>query len=143
MSNSLIPLNRPGIVGRELEYVEQALRSDHRHGSGRFTTLCQNWIERWIGGGRAFLTQSCTAALEMAALLVGLKEGDEVIMPSFTFVSTANAFVLRGAVPVFVDIDPPRSISLRRSREAITTRPGDLVVHYAGVGCEMGARRDR
>ena len=141
MSSSFIPLNRPGIVGRELEYIEQALRSDHRHGSGRFTTLCQTWIERWVGGGRAFLTQSCTAALEMAALLVGLEEGDEVIMPSYTFVSTANAFVLRGAVPVFVDIDPAtQNISPAEVERAITDKTRAIVVvHYGGIGCDMAA----
>jgi dTDP-4-amino-4,6-dideoxygalactose transaminase len=144
MSSSFIPLNRPGIVGRELEYIEQALRSDHRHGSGRFTTLCQTWIERWVGGGRAFLTQSCTAALEMAALLVGLKEGDEVIMPSYTFVSTANAFVLRGAVPVFVDIDPAtQNISPAKVERAITDKTRAIVaVHYGGIGCDMAALAD-
>ena len=88
---------------------------------GPFTRQCQDWLENWLGAGRAFLTQSCTAALEMAALLVDLKEGDEVIMPSYTFVSTANAFVLRGAVPVFVDIEPstqnisPAAIRAKRS----------------------------
>jgi dTDP-4-amino-4,6-dideoxygalactose transaminase len=144
VSNSFIPLNRPGIVGRELEYIEQALRSDHRHGSGRFTTLCQTWIERWVGSGRAFLTQSCTAALEMAALLVGLGEGDEVIMPSYTFVSTANAFVLRGAVPVFVDIDPfTQNISPVEVESAITHKSRAIVVvHYGGVGGDMGALVD-
>ena len=144
MSSLFIPLNRPGIVGKELEYMEQALRSDHRHGSGRFTTLCQTWIERWVGGGRAFLTQSCTAALEMAALLVGLKEGDEVIMPSYTFVSTANAFVLRGAVPVFVDIDPAtQNISPAEVERAITDKTRAIVaVHYGGIGCDMAALAD-
>src|SRR5581483_5877704 len=130
MSSSFIPLNRPGIVGREMKYIEQALRSDHRHGSGQFTTSCQAWIERWIGSGsRAFLTQSCTAALEMAALLVDLKEGDEVIIPSYTFVSTANAFVLRGAVPVFVDIDPAtQNISPAEVERAITLKTRAIVV---------------
>ena len=144
MSSLFIPLNRPGIIGKELEYMEQALRSDHRHGSGRFTTLCQTWIERWVGGGRAFLTQSCTAALEMAALLVGLKEGDEVIMPSYTFVSTANAFVLRGAVPVFVDIDPAtQNISPAEVERAITDKTRAIVaVHYGGIGCDMAALAD-
>ncbi len=144
MSSSFIPLNRPGIVGRELEYIEQALRSDHRHGSGQFTTLCQSWIERWLGRGRVLLTQSCTAALEMAALLVGLKEGDEVIMPSYTFVSTANAFVLRGAVPVFVDIDlATQNISPAEVERAITEKTRAIVaVHYGGIGCDMVALAD-
>ena len=144
MAHSFIPLNRPGIVGRELEYIEQALRSDHRHGSGRFTTLCQTWIERWVGGGRVFLTQSCTSALEMAALLADVQHGDEVIMPSFTFVSTANAFVLRGAIPVFVDIDPAtQNISPDEVEQAVTEKTRAIVaVHYGGVGCDMAALAD-
>jgi dTDP-4-amino-4,6-dideoxygalactose transaminase len=141
MNKPFIPLNRPSIVGRELEYIEQAMRGDHRHGSGSFTDRCQAWLEQWQGGSRAFLTQSCTAALEMAALLIGLKDGDEVIMPSYTFVSTANAFVLRGAVPVFVDIDPAtQNISPVAVENAITAKTRAIVaVHYAGVGCDMDA----
>jgi dTDP-4-amino-4,6-dideoxygalactose transaminase len=142
MNKPLISFNRPGIVGRELEYIEQALRTDHRHGGGSFTGRCQAWLEGWlVGGGRAFLTQSCTAALEMAALLTGLKDGDEVIMPSYTFVSTANAFVLRGAVPVFVDIDPAtQTICPAAVEQAITPKTRAIVaVHYAGFGCDMDA----
>jgi dTDP-4-amino-4,6-dideoxygalactose transaminase len=137
---TLIPLNRPGIVGRELEYIEQALRSDHRQGAGRFTQRCQEWLEQWIGRqSRVFLTQSCTSALEMAALLIDLKQGDEIVMPSYTFVSTANAFVLRGAVPVFVDIDPAtQNISPQCVERALTPRTRAIVaVHYGGVGCDM------
>ena len=141
MLDSFIPLNRPRIVGRELEYIERALLSDHRHGGGHFTTLCQTWIEQWVGSGRAFLTQSCTDALEMAALLADFKEGDEVIMPSYTFVSTANAFVLRGAVPVFVDIEPAtQNISPAEVERAITSKTRAIVVvHYGGVDCDMAA----
>lgn len=139
----VIPLNRPSLVGREHEYVGKALRSNHRHGGGPFTRQCQAWLENWLGAGRAFLTQSCTAALEMAALLVDLKVGDEVIMPSYTFVSTANAFVLRGAIPVFVDIDPTtQNISPAAVKRAVTPKTRALVaVHYGGVGCDMDALR--
>jgi dTDP-4-amino-4,6-dideoxygalactose transaminase len=134
-----IPLNRPGVVGRELEYIEQVLRSDNRHGDGSFTRRCQAWLEEWLGGGRAFLTQSCTAALEMAALLIDLGDQDEVIMPSYTFASTANAFVLRGAVPVFVDVDPEtQTICPAAVERAITPRTRAVVaVHYAGIACDM------
>lgn len=141
MDKTVIPLNRPNIVGRELEYIEQVMRSGERHGGGAFTRRCQTWLEQWLGGGRAFLSQSCTAALEMAALLAGLATGDEVIMPSYTFVSTANAFVLRGAVPVFVDIDPAtKTICPAAVERAITSRTRAIVaVHYAGFGCDMDA----
>jgi dTDP-4-amino-4,6-dideoxygalactose transaminase len=141
MTASFIPLNRPRMAGRELQYIEQALRSDHRHGGGQFNRLCQDWIERWVGGGRVFLTQSCTAALEMAALLADLQPGAEVIMPSYTFVSTANAFVLRGAVPVFVDIDPnTQNICPAEVEKAVTAKTRAVVaVHYGGVGCDMPA----
>jgi dTDP-4-amino-4,6-dideoxygalactose transaminase len=144
MTPSFIPLNRPRVVGRELQYIEQALRSDHRHGSGQFTRLCQDWIGRWAGGGRVFLTQSCTAALEMAALLADLQPGDEILMPSYTFVSTANAFVLRGAVPVFVDIDPnTQNICPAEVEKAITAKTRAVVtVHYGGVGCDLPALCD-
>jgi len=140
MSDLLIPLNRPGIVGREQEYIGQALASDHRHGAGRFTQSCQKWLEQWLEREcRVFLTQSCTSALEMAALLIDLKQGDEIIMPSYTFVSTANAFVLRGAVPVFVDIDPAtQNIDPQCVERALTRRTRAIVaVHYGGIGCDM------
>jgi dTDP-4-amino-4,6-dideoxygalactose transaminase len=141
VNTPIIPLNRPTLVGRELEYVERALRGNHRHGGGPFTRQCQDWLENWLEGGRAFLTQSCTAALEMAALLADLRDGDEVIMPSYTFVSTANAFVLRGAIPVFVDIDPAtQNISPAAVEKAVTSKTRVIVaVHYAGVGCDMDA----
>ncbi len=135
-----IPLNRSGVVGREGENIEQALRSGgNRHGDGPFTARCQAWLREWLGGGRVFLTQSCTAALEMSALLIDLKSQDEVIMPSYTFTSTANAFVLRGAVPVFVDVDPAtQTICPAAVERAITPRTRAIVaVHYAGVGCDM------
>ena len=102
----MIPFNKPFLTGRELEYIEQAHANGHLSGDGAFTKRCHAWLETTTGCRKALLTHSCTGALEMAALLLDLQPGDEVIMPSFTFVSTANAFVLRGAVPVFVDIRP-------------------------------------
>ena len=95
-----IPFNKPFTIGGELENIAAAVREGHLAGDGRFTRQCHEWLERRLGARRALLTHSCTAALEMAAILCDLRPGDEVIMPSFTFVSTANAFVLRGAVPV-------------------------------------------
>jgi dTDP-4-amino-4,6-dideoxygalactose transaminase len=136
-----IPFNKPYMTGRELEYIAQAHENGHLSGDGPFTKRCHAWLEQRIGCRKALLTHSCTAALEMAALLLDLQPGDEVIMPSFTFVSTANAFVLRGAVPVFVDI---RADTLNLDEglveAAITPRTRAIcVVHYAGVGCEMDA----
>src|SRR5437660_1294698 len=136
-----IPFNRPHIVGREFEYIQQTILNGHLSGNGAFTKKCQSWIEARVGCARALLTHSCTAALEMAALLAGVGPGDEVIMPSFTFVSTANAFVLRGARPVFVDVRAD-TLNLDESKveAAITGRTRAIVpVHYAGVACEMDA----
>lgn len=134
-----IPFNKPYMTGSELQLIGQAHANGHLSGDGEFTRRCHQWLERQIGCSRALLTHSCTAALEMSALLLGLEPGDEVIMPSFTFVSTANAFVLRGAVPVFVDIRPDTlNIDERLIEEAITPRTRAIcVVHYAGVACEM------
>ena len=101
-----LPYNKPFIAGKELSYISQAVLNGHLSGDGPYTKQCHQWLQERLGTRRAMLTHSCTAALEMAAILCGLQPGDEVIMPSFTFVSTANAFVLRGAVPVFVDIRP-------------------------------------
>src|SRR5688572_17776787 len=101
-----LPFNRPHSVGSEFEYISNAIANMHLSGNGPYTKRCQGWLEEQTGARKALLTHSCTAALEMAALLADVGPGDEVIMPSFTFVSTANAFVLRGAVPVFVDVDP-------------------------------------
>jgi dTDP-4-amino-4,6-dideoxygalactose transaminase len=136
-----VPFNRPHIVGREFEYIQQAVLNGHLSGNGAFTKKCHAWIEAHVGCARALLTHSCTAALEMAALLAGVGPGDEVIMPSFTFVSTANAFALRGARPVFVDVRPD-TLNLDESKveEAVTERTRAIVpVHYAGVACEMDA----
>ncbi len=136
---SLIPFNKPYMTGKELWNIAQAHAKGHLAGDGSFTKLCNQWIEQRTGSNKALLTHSCTAGLEMAALLAGVGPGDEVIMPSYTFVSTANAFVLRGAVPVFVDIRPDTlNLDERRIEAAITPRTKAIVpVHYAGVGCEM------
>lgn len=134
-----IPFNKPYMTGKELWYISQAHANGHLAGDGQFTKKCSTWLEARTGSHRALLTHSCTAALEMAAILADLQPGDEVIMPSYTFVSTANAFVLRGAVPVFVDIRPDTlNIDESRIEAAITERTRAIVpVHYAGVACEM------
>lgn len=135
----MIPFNKPYLTGRELEYIAQAHQAGHLSGDGPFTKRCHAWLEQRTGAKKALLTHSCTAALEMAALLLDLQPGDEIIMPSFTFVSTANAFVLRGAVPIFVDIRPD-TLNLDETlvEAAITPRTRAIcVVHYAGVSCEM------
>lgn len=134
-----IPLNKPFIVGKELYYMAQAVIEAHLSGDGPFTKKCHQWIEQRLGCEKALLTHSCTAALEMSAILCDIEVGDEVIMPSFTFVSTANAFVLRGAVPVFIDIRPDTlNINQELIEEAITPRTKAIVpVHYAGAPCAM------
>jgi dTDP-4-amino-4,6-dideoxygalactose transaminase len=140
----VIPFNKPFMTGKELWYVAQAHAKGHLAGDGSFTRLCNQWIEQRTGSGKALLTHSCTAALEMAALLSDMQPGDEVIMPSYTFVSTANAFVLRGAVPVFVDIRADTlNLDEKLVEAAITPKTKAIVpVHYAGVGCEMDALMD-
>ena len=140
----MIPFNRPHLTGDELRYIEQAHRSGHLSGDGFFTKQCHAKLEEMIGCRKAMLTHSCTAALEMAAILLDIQPGDEVIVPSFTFVSTANAFALRGGIPVFVDIRADTlNIDERLIEEAITPRTKAIcVVHYAGVGCEMDAIMD-
>jgi len=134
-----IPFNKPYLSGRELEYVKQSHSARQLAGDGAFTKFCHEWLERGLGGGRALLTHSCTAALEMCALLLNIQPGDEVIMPSYTFVSTANAFVLRGGIPVFVDIrEDTLNLDENLIEAAITSKTKAIVpVHYAGVGCEM------
>lgn len=134
-----IPFNKPYMTGKELWNIAQAHANGHLAGDGEFTKRCSRWLEARTGANKALLTHSCTAALEMAALLADIQPGDEVIMPSYTFVSTANAFVLRGAVPVFVDIRPDTlNIDESLIEAAITERTKAIVpVHYAGVGCEM------
>lgn len=135
----MIPFNAPPVVGTELEYMQAAMGSGKLCGDGGFTRRCQQWMEQHFGSHKVLLTPSCTASLEMAALLLDIKPGDEVIMPSFTFVSTANAFVLRGAKAVFVDIRPDTmNIDETKIEAAITENTKAIVpVHYAGVACEM------
>ena len=131
--------NRPAVTGREIEYMRQALDAGSISGDGPFTKRCHAMLEQITGAKKALLTTSCTHALEMAALLLDIQPGDEVICPAFTFVSTVNAFVLRGATPVFVDVRPD-TLNLDEGllEAAITPRTrAILVVHYAGVACEM------
>lgn len=136
-----IPFNRPVMMGREQTYIADAIARSHVSGDGEYTQLVSRRLEEITGGRKALMTTSCTHALEMAALLLGIVPGDEVIMPSFTFVSTANAFVLRGARPVFVEIRPDTlNIDERAIEAAITPKTrAILVVHYAGVACELDA----
>ncbi|HHL39690.1 MAG TPA: dTDP-4-amino-4,6-dideoxygalactose transaminase [Deltaproteobacteria bacterium] len=136
-----IPFNKPFIVGKELYYIAQSVASGHIAGDGVFTRKCGELLEGRLGAARVLLTPSCTAALEMAAMLIDAGPGDEVIMPSYTFVSTANAFHLRGARPVFADIRPDTlNIDPALVEEAVTERTKAVVaVHYAGVGCDMDA----
>ena len=140
----MIPFNKPYLTGRELHHIQEAHANGHLSGDGPFSRRCHEWLERRIGCAKALLTHSCTGALEMAAMLCGIEPGDEVILPSFTFVSTANAFVLRGAVPVFVDIRPDTfNLDENGVEAAVTSRTKAIVpVHYAGIGCEMDAILD-
>ena len=134
-----IPFNKPHMTGKEADNIAQAHAAGHLSGDGRFTRSCNAWLEHNTGARKALLTHSCTGALEIAAILAGIRPGDEVIMPSYTFVSTANAFVLRGAVPVFIDIRPDTlNLDERLIASAVTNRTRVIVpVHYAGVACEM------
>ena len=141
MTEIKVDFNRPVILGKELEYIQQAIDNGHISGDGPFTKKCHTFLERELSVPKALLTTSCTHALEMAALLLDIQPGDEIIIPDFTFVSTVNAFVLRGARPVFLDIRPD-TLNLDESRleAAITPATRAIVpVHYAGVGCEMDA----
>ncbi|MBN7124635.1 dTDP-4-amino-4,6-dideoxygalactose transaminase [Erwinia billingiae] len=135
----MIPFNAPPIVGTELDYMKSAMGSGKLCGDGGFTRRCQQWMENKFGSKKVLLTPSCTASLEMAAILIDIQPGDEVIMPSYTFVSTANAFVLRGATIVFVDIRPDTlNIDETLIEAAITDKTKAIVpVHYAGVSCDM------
>ncbi len=137
----MIPFNKPFLTGNESLYILRAHENGVLSGDGPFTKYCQEWLEVKTGAHKSLITHSCTAALEMAALLLDIQCGDEVIMPSYTFVSTANAFVLRGAVPVFVDIrQDTLNINERLIEAAVTPRTRAIVpVHYAGVACEMDA----
>ncbi|MBR3605975.1 MAG: dTDP-4-amino-4,6-dideoxygalactose transaminase [Lachnospiraceae bacterium] len=135
----MISFNVPPFTGKEIEYMGQAIAAQKICGDGAFTTKCSRWLEEKTKTKKALLTTSCTHATELAALLTKVKEGDEVIMPSFTFVSTADAFVLRGATPVFVDIRPDTmNLDENKIEAAITEKTVGIVpVHYAGVSCEM------
>jgi dTDP-4-amino-4,6-dideoxygalactose transaminase len=141
LSDAQIPFNKPAIAGNEYAYIADAIRRGHISGDGHYTRLCQAALEKAVGVPRALLTTSCTHALEMSALLLNIGAGDEVIVPSFTFVSTVNAFVLRGAKPVFCDIRPDTLNLDETLIEALITprTRAIVVVHYAGVGCEMDA----
>jgi len=139
-----IPFNRPYMSGKELDYIKECHQHSQLAGDGPFTRKCHEWLEQQSGCHTALLTHSCTAALEMSALLLDIQPGDEIIMPSYTFVSTANAFVLRGGVPVFVDIRRD-TLNLDESliESAITAKTRAIVpVHYAGVSCEMDVIMD-
>lgn len=140
----MIRFNVPPFTGKEMEYVKQAVDNMHICGDGEFTQKCSKWLEEKTGSAKVLLTTSCTHALEMAALLCDVKEGDEVIMPSYTFVSTADAFVLRGAKIVFVDVNPKTmNIDETKIEAAITDKTKVIaVVHYAGVACEMDTIMD-
>ena len=136
-----VDFNRPSLAGKEIEYILQALERAHISGDGYFSKQCQALLERELGTSRVLLTTSCTHALEMAALLLDIQPGEQVIVPSFTFVSTVNAFVLRGARPVFIDIRPD-TLNLDETLLEVLITPRTkaiLPVHYAGVGCEMDA----
>lgn len=136
-----ISFNNPVFVGKEMEYVDQAVRNRHLSGDGPFTKKVHEFLENELGVQKALLTTSCTHALEMMAILLNIQPGDEVIIPDFTFVSTVNAFVLRGAMPVFVDVRPD-TLNLDESKLGAVITPKTkaiVVVHYAGVGCEMDA----
>ncbi|HSN68966.1 MAG TPA: dTDP-4-amino-4,6-dideoxygalactose transaminase [Thermoanaerobaculia bacterium] len=136
-----IPFNKPFLTGGEFANIEEAIRQGHISGDGAFTKRCQALLEEILGSPKVLLTTSCTDALELAALLLGLREGDEVILPSYTFVSTANAFVIHGATPVFADVRPD-TLNLDPDSVAALMTPRTRVivpVHYAGVGCDMEA----
>jgi len=141
MKQIIVDFNQPALAGKELDYISQALERSHISGDGYFTKQCQALLEQELGVPKVLLTTNCTHALEMAAFLLDILPGDEVIVPSFTFVSTVNAFVIRGARPVFIDIRPD-TLNLDESRleRQITPRTRAILpVHYAGVGCEMDA----
>ena len=140
----MIPFNQPAYTGNEEKYVLESIKSNHISGNGKFTKMCESWFEHYLASKKTLLTTSCTHALEMAAILLEIQEGDEVIMPSYTFVSTANAFVLRGARVVFVDIRADTmNIDETKIEAAITNKTKVIVpVHYAGVACEMDTIMD-
>src|SRR5262245_57959068 len=140
MANSdLIPFNKPSVVGNELGNIADVIEKGQASGDGPYSRKCHALLQECLGAPKVLLTTSCTDALEMSALLLGIEAGDEVIVPSFTFVSTANAFLLRGARPVFIDIRPD-TLNMDESQleRLITAKTKAIIpVHYAGVGCEM------
>ncbi|MCK4829508.1 aminotransferase class I/II-fold pyridoxal phosphate-dependent enzyme, partial [bacterium] len=139
-----IPFNKASLAGQETQYIQQAIKNGHISGDGPFSRSCQLLLQEEIGVEKVLMTTSCTHALEIAALLLDLKPGDEVIIPSFTFVSTVNAFILRGSRPVFIDIHSD-TLNLDESQleKLITPRTKAIVpVHYAGLGCEMDTIRE-
>lgn len=144
MTEIRIPFNKPSVVGRELEYLQQAIENGHVSGDGVFTRKAHHFLEQALGVPKVLLTTSCTHALEMSAMLLDIKPGDEVIVPSFTFVSTINAFVLRGAKPVFIDVRPDTLNMDETKLEALITPKTRAIVpvHYAGVACEMDTIMD-
>ena len=144
MANIHIPFNWVDIQGNELEYIQQAISSSHISGDGIFTNKCNSLLEKKMGVKKSLLTTSCTHALEMSAILLDIKPDDEVIVPSFTFVSTVNAFVLRGAKPVFIDIRPDTLNMDETQLEGLITEKTKAIipVHYAGVACEMDTIMD-
>ncbi len=140
----MIYFNIPPVTGNEIKYIQEAISAHKICGDGAFTKKCHGWLEKQLGGSRVLLTTSGTTALEMAALLCDIQAGDEVIMPSYTFCSTADAFVQRGAKIVFVDIRPDTmNIDEKKIEHAITGKTKAIcAVHYAGVACEMDAIMD-
>src|SRR5690606_2383928 len=135
----MIPFNKPYLTGKETHYIEDAVKSGKISGNGKYTKLCQQFFEQRYGFKKCLLTTSCTDALEMAAILLNIKPGDEVIMPSYTFVSTANAFVLRGAKIIFADSRKDHPNMDEKSIEALITPNTKAIVpvHYAGIACNM------
>lgn len=141
MSQYPIPFNKPHVSGREFDYISDAIQRGHLSGDGYYTKQCHALLEEWLGAPKVLLTTSCTHALEMAALLLNIQPGDEVIVPSFTFVTSINAFVLRGAKPIFIDVHPDTlNLDETQLERHISERTRAIIpVHYAGVGCEMDA----
>ncbi|PYH89964.1 lipopolysaccharide biosynthesis protein rffA [Aspergillus ellipticus CBS 707.79] len=141
MSETVIPTTLPTVTGREMVAIQDALTTRTLTGKGKYSALCQSWLEASMTGGKAFVLTSCTSALEIAALLAGLQPGDEVIVASYTYVSTVNAFVVHGAAPVFIDLDDATmNMDVTRIEAAITPRTKAIVpVHYAGIACDMDA----
>ena len=144
MKKFSIPFNKPFVSGKELFYIADSVMKGHISGNGYYTKKCESFLQEFTHCQKALMTNSCTAALEMACILIDLKPGDEVIMPSFTFVSTANAVVLRGAIPVFCDINPKTfNLDETQLKSCLSEKTKAIIpVHYAGQSCEMKAIND-